>query len=127
VTDSQANLIARARTFVRTGGTIEVTLPSGSVVGGPVAIMSFTPEMIWFLFAGDDHPHGSEVTSIQPGDDGQVLVVGDGDKLISIWGTWEQEQRDDLDAWLEGTKIQQVYLGVSPEPPEIVRYEGHRP
>jgi hypothetical protein len=126
-TPTTADLISQAQQYVRRGGTIRVDMSSYQAGPHPVAIMSLTEEMLWFLFAGDDHPHGNTVDWIKAGDDGQVLVSGDkGEKLVTIWGTWTTVQADTLEWWLEGSRKRLLphLLGVGPEPPDIVQYEG---
>lgn len=124
---SERSLIAKAQDFVRQGGTITMTLATGTALPGePVCIMSLTDEWLWWLYAFGDHPHGLEVDSITPGPDGEVLVEDDAHQVATIWGTWDASQIEELERWLEGTRTQMVYLGVAPEPPDIVRYEGQR-
>ena len=124
---SERSLIAKAQDFVRQGGTITMTLPTGVVLPAePVCIMSLTDEWLWWLYVFGDHPHAVQVDSITPGPDGEVLVEDDDHRVAAIWGTWHESQIEELERWLEGTRTQMVYLGVSPEPPDIVRYEGQR-
>ncbi len=118
-------LIARAKHYVRTGGIIEVILPSGTSLEYPVAILSLVPDYIWFLFSSSDHAHGGAVDWIRDGEDQRVEVLADHDNLFRIWPTWNKQQDDELEAWLAGTKVQMIYLPVSPPPPDQVRYEGH--
>jgi hypothetical protein len=123
---STRDLIALARHYVRTGAMATITLDNGVVLPAmPICIMSLTEEMLWFLLAFDDHAHAVHVQAITAGDDGEVLIAGQPDSAdIEIFTTWHPDQQAELDAWLESTKVQMVYLPVSPDPPNIVRYEG---
>jgi hypothetical protein len=123
---STDELIARAKHYIRTGGIMEVTFSDGLELELPVAIMSLVPDFLWLLFAGSTHPHGGPIDWIREGEDDRVMISTDGGSHVyAVWPTWNKEQDDALDHWLEGTKTVPVYIGVSPDPPDQVRYEGH--
>jgi hypothetical protein len=123
------DLIERARRYVRDGGVGTVTLQDGSTLPPvPICILSLEPDMLWFLFVFDDHPHGSYVASITEGDDGEVNVIGqDGEASLEIYTTWLPEQQATLNRWRSSLASQMVYLGVSPTPPNVVYYGGPPP
>jgi hypothetical protein len=125
VTEGVISLIAQVRAYVRRGAVVEMHLPNGVVLPEfPIAMLSLTEQMLWFVTAFDDHPHGQEVLGIRAGDDGQVLIDGHDAQVAIISEAWTNEQRATLEAWKESLKVIHFEFPVSPEPPGVVGYEG---
>jgi hypothetical protein len=98
-----AQLIDRAKDYVRRGAVIEVLMPAGSRLGPrPVESMLLAAPIVKYVLLGEDKTHISELKWLDEGqDDGDVVLVPsspDG-MVITISQALDNRDLDALKEW----------------------------